>query len=258
MAVDWSGAKTGAEQHIWLAHVRDGRLRELANGRCRSAVVEHLINLKSDCPAGLFVGLDFSFSLPAWFLRQRDLASASDLWREVVRHGEAWLSACAPPFWGKKGDHPPPLEARLRKTEAQAVVDGIRAKSTFQVRGAGSVGTGSLRGMPYLLDLQRTGFSIWPFDPPSPFTVLEVYPRLCTGAVNKSDALARAEYLRGSSWALTPAQRETVIGSHDAFDAAVSALVMHEHTDNLHTLRQAASVHDALEGMIWDPNNIPP
>jgi hypothetical protein len=241
VAVDWSGAKTGADSRLWVAHVRDGHLLELANGRTRPETIAHLIALKDASPDdGLFVGLDFSFSLPAWFLRQHGHTSAVDLWHHVARDGEAWLAACQPPFWGKKGDQRPPLAAHLRRTEEQARVGGIAAKSTFQIRGAGSVGTGSIRGMPYLLTLREAGFSIWPFDPPSRAVVIELYPRLCTGPVNKSSATARASYLDRSEWALTPGQHALAVSSEDAFDAAVSALVMHDRVDRLRDLRQAA------------------
>ncbi len=256
VAVDWSGAKTGASRRIWLAHVRDGHVCELANGRSRAEVVQHLIALKDTCPSGLFVGIDFSFSFPAWFVRQHGHATARELWDHVARVGEAWLTACQPPFWGKKGDRRPTIEAPLRRTEEQSVVGGVSAKSTFQIRGAGSVGTGSIRGMPYLVLLQEAGFSIWPFDPPSPAMVLEVYPRLCTGPVKKSSTEARADYLRRSPWPLTADQLAQCTGSEDAFDAAISALVMDAHADDLRRLRPATDGPDALEGMIWDPNNI--
>lgn len=256
VAVDWSGAKSGAAQHIWLAEVHRGRLAELANGRTREDVVQHLIALRKRCADGLVVGFDFSFSLPAWFLRQRGHSGAPDLWRQVTREGETWLTACEPPFWGKPRDRRPDLAEHLRRTERAAEVGGIRAKSTFQLRGAGTVGTGSLRGMPHLLELQAAGFSIWPFDAPSPFAVVEVYPRLCTGPVHKRNGAARAEYLRQEAWDLTPRQRDQMVGSEDAFDAAITALVMRRHVESLRRLRQATDVDDLLEGRIWNPHKI--
>jgi hypothetical protein len=258
VAVDWSGAKTGAARRIWVAHVRDGCLLELANGRTRPEVVSHLIALEEECPDGLFVGLDFSFSLPAWFLQHHGHATAIDLWRHVARDGEGWLAACQAPFWGKKGDRRPQLAAHFRRTEELARVGGIAAKSTFQIRGAGSVGTGSIRGMPHLLALRDAGFSIWPFDPPSRAVAIELYPRLCTGPVNKSSTAARSHYLDQSEWALSAGQRALAVSSEDAFDAAISALVMHDRTDSLRDLRQVTSEPEMLEGLIWDPHNIRP
>ncbi len=212
-----------------------------------------MVQLKEACPAGLVVGFDFSFSLPAWFVRQRGHQQAADLWREVAVHGEEWLADCRPPFWGKPGDRRPELETHYRRTEAVAQAGGVRAKSTFQVRGAGTVGTGSLRGMPHLLDLQRAGFSIWPFDAPSKWTVIELYPRLCTGPVHKRDPTARAEYLRQSAWTLTPAHELAAASSEDAFDAAVSALCMDQRVASLRELRPSDDPVERLEGAIWNP-----
>ena len=78
------------------------------------------------------------------------------------------------------------------------------AKSTFQIGGAGSVGTGSLRGMPHLRRLRQAGFSIWPFHSASPWTVMEIYPRLLTGPVHKSSHEHRARYLGDSALAGCP------------------------------------------------------
>jgi hypothetical protein len=260
VAVDWSGAKTGAAERIWLARVSGGTLVELANGRTRAELIAYLVHLKTKVTgkvsATLTVGLDFSFSLPAWFLRQRGHTGAADLWLDVAEHGETWLADCTPPFWGKKGDRRPDLEAHLRRTESAATVGGISAKSTFQIRGAGTVGTGSLRGMPHLPALRQAGFSVWPFDPPSAWTVVEMYPRLLTGPVHKRSATARADYLEAAPFALSDEHRVLAIASEDAFDAAVSALVMHEHADHLHHLPQSRDPVTLLEGLIWDPNSI--
>jgi hypothetical protein len=256
VAVDWSGARTGEGKRMWLAHVRDGQMLELANGRTRRQVVDHLIELTTSCPDHFAVGLDFSFSLPAWFLRQRDLRSAADLWREAAAHGEDWLRHCQPPFWGKKGDRRPEIEEHLRRTERVATIGGIRAKSTFQIRGPGTVGTGSIRGMPYLLDLQQAGFSIAPFDPPSCRTVVEVYPRLMTGPVHKRNAAARAVYLEQNPWTLSPGQRALAASSEDAFDAAITALVMDQHANELRRVEPTVDPDLLMEGWMWTPNNI--
>jgi hypothetical protein len=110
--------------------------------------------------------------------------------------------------------------------------------------------------MPALLELQSGGFSIWPFDPPRRYTVLEVYPRLCTGPVNKRNPEARAAFLDKEPWSLTAAQRQQAIGSEDAFDAAISALVMDAHGDRLRSLQQTGDPVTLLEGTIWDPRSI--
>jgi hypothetical protein len=258
VAVDWSGARTGAARHIWLAHARNGEIIELANGRDRRTLTAYLINLKTTCPDGLAVGLDFSFSFPAWFLQAQGHAEVRALWRQAAAAGETWLANCEPPFWGKPGHRRPQLEGRLRRTEEEASVDGISAKSSFQIGGAGTVGTGSVRGMPYLLELQSAGFSIWPFDPPSRWVVVELYPRLCTGPVAKSNVGARVDYLRRHGWNLTDEHTALATASEDAFDAAISALVMDLHRDDLSRLTQSSDPVTLREGMIWRPPSIGP
>ena len=42
IAVDWSGAKTGARRKMWLAEVCGGRLQRLESGRDRCELIEHL------------------------------------------------------------------------------------------------------------------------------------------------------------------------------------------------------------------------
>jgi hypothetical protein len=265
VAVDWSGAVTGSSTHIWLAHVVDGELVALRNGRNRQEVVDDLVALRSRAPGGLVVGLDFSFSFPAWFVRAQSCATVGDLWETVERDGEGWLAACDTPFWGRPGRRRPELQAHLRHAEQSISVGGISPKSTFQIGGAGAVGTGSVRGMPHLRRLRAAGFSIWPFDLASPWTILEIYPRLLTGPVHKSSREQRALYLAEAPWAgsvaLTPAFAASIVESEDAFDAAISALVMGRHLADLAdlaTLRQSTDPLTLLEGDVWRPRKIKP
>jgi hypothetical protein len=258
VAVDWSGAAQGASTHIWLAHVVEGELEALRNGRTRQEVTDDLVTLRSATPDGLIAGLDFSFSFPWWFLREQSCASVDDMWQLAEREGETWLSECAPPFWGRPGRPRPALPEHFRRAEQSLSVGGISAKSTFQVGGAGAVGTGSVRGMPHLRQLRAAGFSIWPFDTPSPWTVLEIYPRLCTGPVNKRNLEQRAQYLEESPWVLPDRFAASMIASEDAFDAAISALVMHEHLAELAELQQTSDPVALLEGDVWRPPKITP
>jgi hypothetical protein len=253
VAVDWSGGRsTGSQRrHIWTAVAEKGALVELHGGRTRREVVDRLIEMATASPE-LVVGLDFAFSFPAWFLRYRLLPTAHDAWRLVATEGESWLAGCRAPFWGRPGVARPTLEAHLRRTE-QAHPP---AKSVFQVGGAGAVGTGSLRGMPHLLELHDAGFSIWPFDPPRLPTVVEIYPRALTGAVGKGDGDVRRRYLEhlGPSPAtLPPALRDLAEAGGDAFDAAVSALAMGRCEGELRALRRSTDPEILLEGEIWAP-----
>jgi hypothetical protein len=256
VAVDWSGAASGAAARIWLAHVVGGELVTLRNGRSRQGVTDDLVALRADSPDGLVVGLDFSFSLPAWFLETHSCATVADLWRTAEESGEQWLAECAPPFWGRPGCRRPSRSGQSRRTEEAISVGGISPKSAFQIGGAGAVGTGTIRGMPHLRQLRAAGFAIWPFDPPSAWTVLEIYPRLLTGPVHKSDLQRRAQYLSAAPWSAAPHFAASMVGSDDAFDAAVSALVMHDHRDDLAALAQTDDPLTLLEGDVWRPPKI--
>jgi hypothetical protein len=253
IAIDWSGAATGAESRIWLAEARDGEIIRLECGRSRDSVAEHIIAESKRTPE-LVVGLDFAFGLPKWFLTERGLADGPALWELVSREGEQWLASCEPPFWGRPGRGRPQLSDDLRRTDREApAIGGIRPKSVFQIGGAGAVGTGSLRGMPVLKRLRDAGFAVWPFDPPRWPLVIEIYPRVLTGAVNKGNAEARSEYLRRVYPSLDRDIAARAASSEDAFDAAVSALVMAGHLTGLDSLAEIDDEQLRSEGMIWAP-----
>ena len=138
-----------------------------------------------------------------------------------------------------------------------AAVGGIRPKSTFQIGGAGSVGTGSVRGWPALVRLREAGFAIWPFDvPASPPVAVEIYPRVFTGPVVKSSASARADLLDARYPALPPRLRDHAVASEDAFDAAVSALAMSSHEDELRALPRVDDEMGRREGRVWTPTAV--
>ena len=132
-------------------------------------------------------------------------------------------------------------------------ISGIRPKSVFQIGGAGAVGTGSIRGMPVLQQLSEHGFSIWPFSDLTPPGVIEIYPRLLTAAVNKSQRAHRERHLK-TGFPACDRLIDEAVSSEDAFDAAVSALVMSRHVESLTTLRAARDSLARLEGAIWSPN----
>jgi hypothetical protein len=253
VAVDWSGRRSGERRHLWWAEAHAGVLLRLEAGRTRTEVTDELVERAGDLP-GVVVGFDFSFSLPAWFLRQRGYSCARDLWDAATVQGEDWLRACEPPFWGRPGRGRPALPAHLRDTEAAvAAVGGIRPKSSFQVGGAGSVGTGSVRGFPTLARLQDAGYAIWPFDEPASAPVaVEIWPRTFTGPVVKSDPAARAAHLDAHEHDLD-AGRELAVRSEDAFDAAVSAVVMSRHEDELRALPALDGSETRYEGCVWSP-----
>jgi hypothetical protein len=246
VAVDWSGRVTGAARYRWAAEVADGQLVSLRDGWEIPTLVDHLGAMATD-DARLAVGLDFSFSLPGWFLDALGVADGPALWKVVETDGERWLRECAPPFWGRTG-RPRPDQVHWRETEATAeAVGGIRPKSSFQVGGAGSVGTGSLRGMPLLTRLRDAGFSIWPFDPPRLPVVVEVWPRQFTGPVVKRRADSRLGLVTERG---LPAE---AAASEDAFDAVMTALGMWGEREHLATLPTLADPVSRREGRIFSP-----
>ena len=254
IAVDWSGARAGAERKIWLAEAADGRLLRLESGRTREEVVAHLAAYGREAP--VIAGLDFAFSLPAWWLAERRLVDAPTLWAWLAGgHAERLLTECAPPFWGRAGSRMPrdgrPL---LRATDRACVgLFGSSPKSVFQIGGAGAVGAGSLRGMPLLLRLREAGYAIWPFDPPRLPLVVEIYPRAFTGPLVKTDRSARQERLREVAHRMPAGALEACAGSDDAFDAALSVLAMWDHRERLLALPDVGDETLRLEGAIWHP-----
>jgi hypothetical protein len=110
--------------------------------------------------------------------------------------------------------------------------------------------------MATLSTLKNAGFSIWPFDDLKPPAVIEIYPRLLTGPVKKSDSKSRKRYLDDRCPSLPEMLRVNAASSEDAFDAAVSALVMIEHVSSITNLHKSTEPVTLVEGMIWTPNSV--
>jgi len=247
-------------------------------------VAEWLIEMARETPR-MVVGFDFCFSFPAWFVRgEMGCEDGPAFWDLVAReHGERWLAAGCEDgrFWGRPHKRPAEfsgerLHRMLRATdidckivavipeaERAARVKGITPKSVFQIGGSGSVGTASLRGMPVLKRLREAGFRVWPFDEPAlrerrPM-VVEMYTRLNTGAVRKSNAAARAAYLlkkrrEDAAYAALPRSvMEKARGSEDAFDALVSCMVMTERRGEFAGLPEPKDPGYRVEGWTWAP-----
>lgn len=295
-----AGRARGGRRNLAPVDGADGSLLggrvQLEAGRTRAEIAPWLIELAGETPR-MVVGFDFCFSYPEWFVRDElGLRSAPEFWKLVTEtHGERWLMRRTaedpdhdPRFWGKPHKRPAEfsgalLHRMLRATDIDckilshipeadraARVKGITPKSVFQIGGSGSVGTGSLRGMPTLLALRAGGFRIWPFDrvglaedPPVPM-VVEMYTRLMTGAVHKANPVARAAYLArrrdaGSvdydpRYAALP--RTVLTGarsSEDAFDALVSCMVMSDRRASFAALRQPRDPAYRMEGWTWAP-----
>jgi hypothetical protein len=292
VAVDWSGRVdvAGQRRHIWAGiWTRDEVTLEA--GRTREELVESLIAMAGETPR-MVVSLDCCFSFPAWFLAEHDCKTVFEFWRRVAEgQGERWLAReCEEVkrdvrFWGKPHKRPeefcgPNLHRMLRLTdvdnkvtpklagedpERAAKVKGITPKSPFQIGGSGSVGTGSLRAMPFLLRMWKSGFRVWPYESarlssvePKPLLV-EMYTRLMTGAVAKSNPEARNRYLaaRKKTDALYAELKRGVLQkaqtSEDAFDALVSCLEMVRWRAEFAKLTATKDKVLRLEGITWRP-----
>jgi hypothetical protein len=250
IAVDWSGKIKGPEESLWRAEISDGKLTDLRNGLDRGELIAKLLEL-GEAEPNMVIGLDFAFSFPAWWCEENEWSNVEDVWSGIAHGGEDLLAGCEAPFWGRPGKRNPHQKARLyRQTERSE--DAIRAKSVFQIGGAGAVGTGSVRGMPHLLTLAKNGFGIWPFSEGWP-RVVEIYPRVLTGPVNKGRWSARHDYLVEHFPEQPRDLLERAAGSEDAFDAAVSALVMSEREAELAVLGPLAEAPFRIEGRIWRP-----
>ncbi len=267
IAIDWSGRSdpAGQRKHIWIADSNHPTLA-LTNGRTREEAIAYLTDAAHE-DRQLVVGLDFAFSFPAWFVREQGCSNITEFWNAVATRGEGWLRFCTDPFWGRPQRcrplaHTYPETPGLRLTELLLRTAGLQPKSTFQVGGAGAVGTGSIRGMPFLTELREAGFRIWPFHPhedppaglPSSPLVIEIYPRLFLGRLKVADPHARADHLNQSQFSGLPEEILTrARNSEDAFDALCAVLGMTSHAEALANLEPATDPAILLEGQIWTP-----
>jgi hypothetical protein len=261
MAIDWSG-RSGPDQRraLWLAEAVDGELVRLEGGRTRAELVELLI-AEADRDPNLIVGIDFAFSLPAWYLQERQL-TPRQLWALLADEAltppmrqlglSRWMNRPDLPFWITAEAHAQLAPGqRFRRTEQEMQVPGVQPKSVFQLVGAGQVGRGSLHGMGALHRLAGAGFRIWPFDPSGLPLVVEIFPRVLTGPVRKNSPSERERYL--ATVPMRPDLSRLAAASEDAFDAAISAVVMAAKVQELRALPGAPDY--ALEGKIWQPHD---
>lgn len=248
VAIDWSGA-VKPKGKIWAAVAVGRRLEALLLQNSREDAIAWLTKQLEQQP-NTIAGLDFAFSMPAWFVREHGCENAIHFWRVARQEGEHWLECCWHPFWGKKGIKRPGHCELFRKTEKAVRNPAEKANptSTFQLVGASQVGRGSIRGMPFLKRLRCAGIAVWPFDKRKPGwpTVVEIYPRLFMGDLKKSDQAERIRFLEGRYPDMEPEHRICAENSDDAFDAAVSALALATERATPRLLPNAK-----LEGQIW-------
>lgn len=192
VGIDWSGAKGVRHKGIAVAvaEAGDGAPRLVAPpspaGWARGEVAGFLEAL----PGRVLTGFDFSFAPPfvargAYLPGLETAEEGPGFWAHVdalsddADYGAAGFmqGAARPHFWmgaadGRKADF-----LHWRACELAFNADGGgKASTLFDCVGAAQVAKASLAGMRVLHRL-RGGFAVWPFDPPGPRTVVEIYGR---------------------------------------------------------------------------------
>lgn len=259
IAVDWSGAKGSRHKSIAIAYAQPGSMAPKLvtpphkGGWARQEVGVWLKKLDGR----VLAGFDFSFA-PPWLDKQAYLPGVATpdngpefwAWLDVRVQDEdggaaSFLEEDQRRFFyfgkadGKKADY-----MRLRQCEqAFNAAGGAKPSSIFDVIGAAQVAKASFAGMRLLHHMQGD-YTIWPFEPLSSRTIVEIYTRaflqLSHGSGRKirdKDALTRALAAFSSE-----APKETRFTDHET-DALVAAA-------GLRVL--------ATEPSCWTPNGLTP
>lgn len=270
LGVKWSGAAkpSDAAKAMWVAVVREGVLVDLRSGLDRHQMTDYIDQGRGRGGA-VRAGIDFGFSVPAWYLDAHGLHDAPALWSLMATlqdsRGEAtqWPRELDEPFWGPLIRTKPSLPQGatwFRATEETArAMTGAVPKSVFQLSGAGSVGGQSVRGMPHLARLRNLGWSIWPFDPPGRYSIVEVFPRALWQAVSPTGGHADAQEMRESIandlwpefFAGDQTRFTTMRSEQAAFEAAFTAWSLWRSGGRLPDLSDDRTAQ--REGRIWLP-----
>lgn len=214
--LDWSAANRPrrGKDSIWLGH--DSAPPE--NLPTRATAFDRLTALVEDALTRnqrLLIGADFAFGYPRGFARAltgQDNALA--LWQQLAdrlqddaRNRSNRLEVAAEinrglpglgPFWFNptKTDLPGlPRKGTARHghgfTDLRGTDRTRGAQSVWKLGGAGAVGSQVLTGLPVLWRL-RAAFpgriAAWPFEPPAPVTLAEVFPSLLAAPVRAATA----------------------------------------------------------------------
>ena len=271
VVVDWSAnatPKTGKDS-IWIADL-DVAAREIrtANISTRSAAVDLLEELAS-MPGRCLVGVDFSLGFPAGTAHALGMEGTpwQAMWNlldsmiddddrnvnnrfEVASELNRRVSAGPGPFWGchptKATDHLTTTKVSCdpmqewRTVESELRERGLRPFSSWQLLGAGAVGSQSLLGVAAMSRLVRriTGsgraVDVWPFTcgatvPSADVVLVEVWPTLVglvdvsgdvweTRVRDERQVVAVAEHLAAIDLAecftpdISPIARNSVLG----------------------------------------------
>ncbi|WP_448586269.1 hypothetical protein [Thermaurantiacus sp.] len=194
VAIDWSGARGLRHRGIAVAVADTGDAPPVLvppphpAGWARAEVADWLAGAATPTLAGF----DFSFAPPfqdrgAYLPGLPAPETAPAFWGFVDVHcsrdpdlgAHGFIGGVARAhFWTGAADGPKARFQRWRACEAAFnAAGGGKAASVFDCLGAAQVGRASFSGM-RLLNRLRGAFAIWPFDPPGPRTVVEIYARV--------------------------------------------------------------------------------
>lgn len=243
VVVDWSAnsrPKRGRDS-IWIA-VLDGHGVSVSNPSTRGAAERFLADLVEGDPSGRsLIGVDFSLGYPSgtasalglcgqpWGSMTRFLGESildgdhnSNNRFEVASALNARMTATGAPFWGcppsfagetltttKPASFAPLGEWRLVETILRE--QGHRPFSSWQLLGAGAVGSQSLLGIPMIHRLATRcaeRVSVWPFTTgmraphvdPGSVVVAEVWPSLLPLDVSDGVVRDQAQVVAVAEW----------------------------------------------------------
>ncbi|MEM8619297.1 MAG: cobalamin biosynthesis protein CbiG [Actinomycetota bacterium] len=240
VAIDWSARSSPARgrDSIWIA-VEDGGGAPVAENLSTRALAEarlrRLVDDATQRGDRVLVAIDVSLGYPVGTADALDLTATTGdqpwaaMWRllttlivdhpsnhnnrfEVAAELNRRIGGGPSPFWGC----PPsaagptltstkPAHASLaewRHVEAVLRARGRRPSSSWQLLGAGSVGSQSLLAIPVLERLRRThrDVAVWPFETPATVTIAEMWPSLLepwpADVRDEGQVLAAAAFLR--------------------------------------------------------------
>jgi len=271
VVVDWSAHSTPklGRDSVWIA-VSDAAGDSVRNLPTRSAALAHLAEVAAaDTSASVLLGVDFSLGYPAGTARALGLEGTpwSAMWEllddlvcdddhnannrfAVAADLNRRLTGTASPFWGcppsRASDHlactKPTWTGGLgtwRTVEELLRTHGHRPFSSWQLLGAGAVGSQSLVGIPRLQRLRRSlggRVEVWPFTTglrvpdPGRIVVVEVWPSMVPFHAGAGEIRDAAQVVATARW-LAAMGRDELLGSlftPDVDDGAAEVVTSEE------------------------------
>jgi hypothetical protein len=252
VVVDWSAHSTPklGRDSVWIA-VSDAAGESVRNLPTRSAALAYLAEVAAaDTSASVLLGVDFSLGYPVGTARALGLEGTpwSSMWAlldeaicddhhnannrfAVAADLNRRLTGTASPFWGcppnRTSEYLLPTKptstsglGTWRTVEELLRTHGHRPFSSWQLLGAGAVGSQSLLGIPRLQRLHGSlgaRVDIWPFTTglrvpdPGRIVVVEVWPSMMPIHVGPGEIRDAAQVLGTAQW-LASMGRDELLG----------------------------------------------